>query len=236
MGRALVACKSLRQTKLYDLLAALPAIAWFAFCAAQTLPMLLEQTRLVKLFIQTDPTVLPVSLVLSLVSKLAYLAFVAMLIVFFAIRYIPQTSASGLHPRFTACMGTFLSVGIVLLPPQELSAALYMIALLLMITGFVFATWAVLSLGRSISIVPQARQLVTTGSYSFVRHPLYLGEMAATAGIALQYSAPWALLLFALQCTFQFWRIKNEERLLSGAFPAYAVYTMRTARLMPGIY
>ena len=115
-------------------------------------------------------------------------------------------------------------------------AALYMIALLLMITGFVFATWAVLSLGRSISIVPQARQLVTTGPYSFVRHPLYLGEMAATAGIALQYSAPWALLLFALQCTFQFWRIKNEERLLSGAFPAYAVYTMRSARLVPGIY
>jgi protein-S-isoprenylcysteine O-methyltransferase Ste14 len=105
-----------------------------------------------------------------------------------------------------------------------------------MITGFVFAIWAVLSLGRSISILPQARQLVTSGPYAFVRHPLYLGEMTAMLGIAMQYSAPWALLLFALQCTFQFWRIKNEERLLLGVFPEYPVYVTRTARLVPGVY
>ena len=191
---------------------------------------------LVKLFIQTDPTVLPISLVLSLASKVAYLAFVAMLIVFFAIRYVPHAIASGVQPRVAALTGTFLSLGIVLLPPQELSTALYMISLLLMIIGFVLATWATLSLGRSISIVPQARQLVTSGAYSFVRHPLYLGEMTATAGIALQYSAPWALLLFALQCAFQFWRIKNEERLLLRVFPAYAVYAAGTARLVPGVY
>ena len=128
---------------------------------------------------------LPISLVLSLASKLAYLAFVAMLIVFFAIRYIPQASASGLYPRFAALAGTFLSLGYVLLPPQEVSTPLYVISLLLMIVGFVLATWATFSLGRSISIVPQARQLVTTGAYSFVRHPIYLGEMAAAAGIAL---------------------------------------------------
>jgi protein-S-isoprenylcysteine O-methyltransferase Ste14 len=199
------------------------------------LPLLAQQAMLVGLFIQTDLTVLPISLVLSLVAKLAYLAFAAMLIVFFAIRYLPQTSASGLPPRFAALMGTFLSVGIIRLPPQELSAALYLICLLLMITGFGLATWATFSLGRSISIVPQARQLVTKGPYSFVRHPLYLGEMAATAGIALQYRAPWALLLFALQCAFQLWRMKNEERLLSRVFPAYGAYAMRTAKLMPGV-
>ena len=111
--------KSLRRTKLYDLLAALPLIAWFAFCGARIFPTLVQQFLLVKLFIQTDPTVLPISLVLSLASKLAYLAFVAMLIVFFAIRYIPQASASGLYPRFAALAGTFLSLGYVLLPPQE---------------------------------------------------------------------------------------------------------------------
>jgi protein-S-isoprenylcysteine O-methyltransferase Ste14 len=44
----------------------------------------------------------------------------------------------------------------------------------------------VLSLGRSISILPQARQLVTSGPYAFVRHPLYLGEMTAMLGIAMQ--------------------------------------------------
>jgi hypothetical protein len=52
------------------------------------------------------------------------------------------------------CCGrqTYLSASIVLLPVQELSPVLYMISLLLMITGFVFAIWAAPSLGRSISI------------------------------------------------------------------------------------
>jgi hypothetical protein len=54
------------------------------------LPTLVQQMMLVKLFIQTDPTVLPIGLVLSLISNLASLAFLAVLIVFFAIRYIPR--------------------------------------------------------------------------------------------------------------------------------------------------
>ena len=54
------------------------------------LPTLVQQMMLVKLFIQPDPTVLPIGLVLSLISNLASLAFLAVLIVFFAIRYIPR--------------------------------------------------------------------------------------------------------------------------------------------------
>ena len=54
------------------------------------LPTLVQQMMLVKLFIQIDPTVLPIGLVLSLISNLASLAFLAVLIVFFAIRYIPR--------------------------------------------------------------------------------------------------------------------------------------------------
>ena len=120
--------KSLRRSKLYDLLAALPLIAWCAFWGARMLPTLVQQMMLVKLFIQTDPTVLPIDLVLSLISKLASLAYLAFLIVFFAIRYIPQASAPGLHPRFAALAGTYLSASIVLLPrgflPRNATAAM----------------------------------------------------------------------------------------------------------------
>jgi len=228
--------KSLRRTKLYDLLAAAPLIAWWVFCGAQMLPMLVQQILLAKLFIQTDPSVLPPAFVLSIVSNVATLAFLTVLVVLFAVRYIPQASAPGLYPRVAALAGTFLGVGIVLLAPQELPAALYMASLLLVIGGLGFAIWAGLCLGRSMSIVPEARQLVTRGPYCVIRHPLYLGEMVATAGIALQYVAPWALLLLGLQCVFQLLRIKNEERLLLGAFPEYAAYMGRTARLVPGVY
>jgi protein-S-isoprenylcysteine O-methyltransferase Ste14 len=107
---------------------------------------------------------------------------------------------------------------------------------LLMVGGTAFAIWAALGLGRSISILPQARQLVTQGPYSIIRHPLYLGEMVATTGIALQYMAPWALLLLGLECMFQLLRIKNAERAMLEAFPEYAHHTARTARLVPGVY
>ena len=86
------------------------------------------------------------------------------------------------------------------------------------------------------SIMPEARQLVTRWPYSVIRHPLYLGEMAATAGVAMQYLMPWALVVFAVNCFFQFERMKNEERILMEIFPEYKEHMRRTARLLPGLY
>ncbi len=169
-------------------------------------------------------------------ARAATLLFLAVLVVMFALRRVPQRTAPGLWPRCAAVGGTFLGVGILLLPPHELSPALYLVSLLLMIGGTVFALAAVLVLGRSISMLPEARQLVTSGPYALVRHPVYLGEMVVMAGIALQYLSVWALLLLALQYAFQLARMRNEERLLSQAFPDYADYMARTARLLPGVY
>ena len=228
--------KSIRQTKLYDLFAAAPLIAWFVLCAAYTTPLVTQQIALVKLFVQTDFSVLPVVLVLSTASHLTTLVFFAVLVVMFTVRRVPQKSAQGFYRRCTAVAGTFLSVGTMLLPPQELSPALYLASLLLVISGTVFAICAGLALGRSISILPQARQLVTWGPYAFVRHPLYLGEIVAAGGVTLQYLSGWALLLLGLQGTFQFLRMKNEERLLFQVFPEYGDYMARTARLIPGVY
>jgi len=228
--------KTLRRTKLYDLFAAAPLIAWYGFCAAQMLSLVAPQIELVKLFFQTDPSVLPAELVLSTVAHVTTLAFLAILVVMFAMRHVPQRTAPGFYPRCAAVAGTFLSVGMVLLPLQELSTALYFGSLLLIISGTGLAIYAALVLGRSISILPEARRLVTWGPYALVRHPLYLGEIVATAGIALQYLSAWALLLLALICAFQLQRMKYEERVLFQVFPKYGDYMARTARLMPGVY
>jgi protein-S-isoprenylcysteine O-methyltransferase Ste14 len=133
-------------------------------------------------------------------------------------------------------VGSFLSAGFLLLPLQELSYALYLASLLLVIAGTGFAIYALLVLGRSISILPEARRLVTRGPYALVRHPLYLGEIAALAGVALQYLSAWALLLLGLVWAFQLQRIKYEELVLSQMFPEYGDYMARTARLVPGVY
>jgi protein-S-isoprenylcysteine O-methyltransferase Ste14 len=228
--------KTFRRTKLYDLFAAAPVIAWYGFCGAQMLPLMAQQIALVKLFVETDRSVLPASLVLSTIAHVAALAFFAILVVMFVVRRVPQRNAPGLYPRCAAVAGTFLSFGMVLLPLQELSSAFYLVSLLLIIGGTGLAIYAVFVLGRSISLLPEARDLVTWGPYALVRHPLYLGEIVAIAGVALQYLSSWSLLLFALVCAFQLQRMKYEEQVLFAAFPKYGDYMARTARLMPGVY
>jgi protein-S-isoprenylcysteine O-methyltransferase Ste14 len=54
--------------------------------------------------------------------------------------------------------------------------------------------------------------------------------------VAMQYLMPWALVVFAAHCFFQFERMKNEERILMEFFPEYKEYMRRTARLLPGLY
>jgi protein-S-isoprenylcysteine O-methyltransferase Ste14 len=228
--------KALRPTKLYDLFAATPLIAWYGFCAAHMLPSLAQQVALVKLFVQTDPSVLPATLVLSTVSQISTLVFLVVLVVMFTVRCIPQRTAPGFYPRFAAVAGTFLSVGFLLLPRQELSYVLYLASLLLVIAGTVFAICAALVLGRSISILPEARRLVTRGPYALVRHPLYLGEIVALAGVALQYLSGSALLLLGLVSALQIQRMRYEELVLFQSFPEYGDYMTRTARLVPGVY
>ena len=228
--------KAFRNTKLYDLLAAVPLVVWYAFCAERMLPTLTAEISLVRLFVLTDISVLPVSLALSTISHATTLVFFAVLVVLFIVRQVPQRKASGFNPRFVAVAGTFLGVGLLLLPPQELSVPLYLISLMLIVGGTSFAIYAALVLGRSISIVPEARRLVTSGPYALIRHPLYLAEFFALLGVAIQYLLPWALLLLALQSAFQLLRMKKEEQVLIQTFPEYKDYMRRTARLVPGVY
>jgi len=227
---------AIRRTRLYHLAAAAPLIAWYLYCAAQILPLVDQQVALVILFLRTDPSVLPATLLLSTLSHICTLLFFAVLVILFSIRCVPQQTTSGFYPRCVALIGTFLGVGILLLSPQELSRWLYLASLLLIIGGTAFAIYSALVLGRSISVLPQARRLVTSGPYKIIRHPLYLGEIIAFAGVSLQYFSLLAFLLLLLFCLVQHQRMINEERILSAAFSEYADYKARTYRLVPSLY
>lgn len=222
--------RTFERTKLYDFLTALPLVAWYGFILTKQIPRIAQQVASFA-FATADAHALA-----GLASNLASQVFMFVLMLLMVLRRQPLGKASGFYPRFAAVAGTFLSIAIVLLPPRELSIQLHVVSTLLIVGGIVFALYAVLELGRSLSMLPEARRLVTGGPYRVIRHPVYLGEAVALVGVTLQFLSPWALALLALQCVFQLERMKNEELVLSRAFPDYRDYAARTARLVPGLY
>ena len=77
-------------------------------------------------------------------------------------------------------------------------------------------------LGKSFSIMPEARNLVTGGPYAWARHPLYAMEIITLIGTAIQFQQPWAGLLALGVIVLQVARTVFEERVLSDAYPEYA--------------
>jgi protein-S-isoprenylcysteine O-methyltransferase Ste14 len=79
--------------------------------------------------------------------------------------------------------------------------------------------------------------LVTTGLYSVIRHPSYLGLMVNSLGWALAFRSGVGVLLAALTIPPLIARIRAEEALLHSQFGnAYDAYRARTSRLIPGVY
>jgi protein-S-isoprenylcysteine O-methyltransferase Ste14 len=168
--------------------------------------------------------------------RLSLIGFFVVLVASVATRGTPIDKAQGIEPRLSALLGTLLITAIVFLPRHELSPALGAVSTGLILCGNAFAIAVLLRLGRSFSVMAEARQLVTAGVYRHVRHPLYLAEEIAAVGCAMQFFSLWAVLLLAAQIAFQLRRMANEERVLAENFPEYARYRQNTARLIPGLY
>ncbi|MGA2273005.1 MAG: methyltransferase [Bryobacteraceae bacterium] len=88
--------------------------------------------------------------------------------------------------------------------------------------------------GWAAGCLDKNRQLSTGGPYAHTRNPLYLGTLAAAAGLAIAARSPWLAVLFA--CVFLFVYlpvIQLEEQHLRHLFPEYESYAARVGALWP---
>jgi protein-S-isoprenylcysteine O-methyltransferase Ste14 len=107
---------------------------------------------------------------------------------------------------------------------------------LLFTSGITLAVWARLYLGRNWGMPTSQRvepELVTSGPYQFVRHPIYSGLLMAVLGTALVDSLT-GLIVFAVLVAYFYYCGIVEERNLTATFPeAYPEYRSRTKMLIP---
>jgi protein-S-isoprenylcysteine O-methyltransferase Ste14 len=116
------------------------------------------------------------------------------------------------------------------------SVILEAIGALLFAGGIALAVWARLHLGRNWGMPMTQRaepELVTSGPYRFVRHPIYTGLLTAMLGTALVDNL-LGLIVVAVMVPYFYYCGTVEERNLTATLPAaYPDYRSRTKMLIP---
>lgn len=110
------------------------------------------------------------------------------------------------------------------------------VGIVLITGGIVLAFRGVIDLGGALTPLPRPRdgaELIVTGAYAFVRHPIYGGLILAAFGWAIVQASIVAVALAVALAAFLRVKSAREEAWLEQRFPAYAAYRARTRRLIP---
>ena len=116
----------------------------------------------------------------------------------------------------------------------------YWIGAALTLLGLLFTVWARVHLGGNwsgIITVKESHELVTSGPYGIVRHPIYTGLLLAFAGSGLA-RPEWRSVLAVAIAFGALWRkLRIEERFMREHFgPAYEAYSARVRALVPYVF
>jgi protein-S-isoprenylcysteine O-methyltransferase Ste14 len=171
----------------------------------------------------------------SLLSGFCLATFYLLLALLIMTRPPAKAKAEGLLPRIAAFLGTYLPWTITFFGktdqamPNLMSTACVLVGIIMMLV-------TIRHLGRSFSIVPQARSVVQTGPYRLIKHPLYLSEEIVMLGVVLQYLTPITVIVLVLHIGLQICRILYEEDLLRRNCFEYSIYEASRWRLIPYLW
>jgi len=120
------------------------------------------------------------------------------------------------------------------------SIDIYWTGVLVLVAGLVFAVWARRTIGRNWSgtvMLKEDHELIRSGPYRLVRHPIYTGILLGFVGTAIALGQWRGLIALALVTGSFVYKLRIEERFMTEAFPdQYPAYRAKTARLIPFVY
>ncbi len=113
------------------------------------------------------------------------------------------------------------------------------IGALLCVLGVSLAIWARRHLGRNWGMpmsLKENRELVVSGPYTLIRHPIYTGMLCTLFGTALVNGIFW-LVPFVIISIYFIYSARVEEGIMTREFPTeYPLYKVRTKMLIPFIF
>ena len=107
------------------------------------------------------------------------------------------------------------------------------------IFGTIIALIAAINLGKNLTPLPRPKEnaeLVQTGLYRWVRHPIYFGVIVLSLGWGLIQQSTLVWLYVVIIAIFFDIKSRKEEHWLVERFPAYTDYQGRVRKLIPWIY
>jgi protein-S-isoprenylcysteine O-methyltransferase Ste14 len=170
------------------------------------------------------------------VSTLLVLAFYLVLIWCYLRRGPATATSRSFTAHAAAIIATWLPFALPLMHGPAPGTAWQSASDVLLICGTGWSVWTLWFLGRNVSVLAQARDVVDRGPYRWVRHPLYAGEIVSALGVAIAMNSLAAMACWLVLCGLQVYRALREEQLLLDALPAYGDYRRRTAALVPGLF
>ncbi len=123
--------------------------------------------------------------------------------------------------------------------PATIYYPLWLAGSALFYLGLGIALWAAIALGPNLTPMPKPKrngELIQTGIYKVVRHPIYFGVIVLSFGWAATLQSWYTLAVAVVLLIFFDLKSRKEEEWLLEKFPEYKAYQQNTKKLIPLIY
>lgn len=137
----------------------------------------------------------------------------------------------------------FILFGVYVIPVQAITFAsatfVNVLGIILVIVGVLMGLLSVIQLNKNLSPFPtpiNGGELIETGLYKYIRHPIYTSILSALAGYGLYSGSAYKILIAITLLVLFFYKSQYEEKKLSFVFNDYPEYMKKTGRFLPKIF